>query len=118
MKADDYANLFMQTYEDLLHKREGREQADKDTACIDTIIIICHKMIGEIKDIGDKRKAHCASAWEAILKEQNQKWRAIAKRLQKQRHILSLIPGPDAFQKVWDSFKEGVDNDQEPVRPT
>jgi len=109
MKADAYANLFMETYEDQLRKHEGDDQAVKHVACVDTIIHICKKMIMEIKEIGVGRKVHCDSAFEAIIREQNQKWRAIVKRLQQYRHILPLIPSPLAFQKVWDAFKQDID---------
>ena len=109
MKADAYANLFMQTYEEQLRKQEDRDQAAKDTACIDTIIHICHKMIMEVKELGVKRKANCNSAWEAIIREQNQKWQAIVRRLQQYRHLLPLIPSPLSFQKVWNTFKQDID---------
>lgn len=105
MKANDYVNLFVETYKEELRKQEGDDQAAKDMACVDTIILICRKMIVEVKDIGVGRKANCNSAWEAILREQNQKWWAIVNRLQQYRHILPLIPSPHAFQKVWDAFK-------------
>jgi len=108
MKANDYANLYLKTYEDQLHMAEGREQSDKDAAAVDSIIIVCQKMILEIKDIGVQRKAHCASAWDAIIREQNQKWRAVVRRLQQHRDSLPLIPSPHAFQKVWDVFKEDI----------
>lgn len=111
MKANDYVNLFMQFYGDQLRVREGREQGDMDAAAVDSIIIICRKMILEVKELGVARKAHCNSAWEAIIREQNQKWRAIVNRLQQYRDQLPLIPSPHSFQKVWDTFKEDLSND-------
>ena len=99
MKADEYVESFMEVY-----KCQLADNRDERKACIDTIIIICQRLVIEAKAICLARKANCDSAWEAIIKEQNQKWRAIVRRLDTDR--LPLRPSPDAFLEVWETFKK------------
>ena len=89
----------MEVYKSQLATEDERE------ACISAAVIICLRLIQEIKNIGLARKANCDSAWEAILKEQNQKWRAIVRRLDKYR--LPFLPKLESFQIVWETSKTG-----------
>ena len=98
MKADKYAEMFMEEYKTQLVTE------NENDATTNAIIKICWRLAQEIRDIGLSRKANCDSAWLAILKEQNQKWRAIVRRLDKDR--LSFLPNPDAFQIVWEAVGE------------
>lgn len=97
--AKEHAQDFMEIYVD--ESRFGEEKA-----LTNTVILICRRLIAEVKEIGLTRKARCHSAWEAIVKEQNRKWSAIVKRLDHDK--LVLIPQSDAFQTVWDHFKVEV----------
>lgn len=97
--AKEHAQNFMEIYAD--DSKFGEKKA-----LTNTVILICQRLITEVKEIGLARKAHCNSAWEAIVKEQNRKWVAIVRRLDHDK--LPLIPQPDAFQVVWDHFKVEV----------
>ncbi len=101
MKADKYAEEFMEIYKSQL---SIDAKGDKKAACISATIVICQHLIYEIKDIGLARKAYCDLAWEAIFKEQSQKWRAIVRRLDKDR--LPFLPKLESFQIIWETFKE------------
>ncbi len=96
-KAKEYVEDFMGIY-----KAES-QFGDERKAITTTVILICQRLITEVKEIGLTRKAHCDSAWQAIISEQNRKWVAIVKRLDFDK--LVLIPQSDAFQTVWDHFK-------------
>ncbi len=72
---------------------------DKKDALVTAALSICQRLIGEIKDIADMRRAKSDIALEAIVKEQDRKWKAIVRRLDGDK--LPLIPHPDAFQMVW-----------------
>lgn len=97
--ADAYASDFMLVYEEFVFKMG----VDKKKALTDTVIFICRRLVEEVGEIGSARKAYCDSAWKAIVKEQNQKWVAIVRRLDLDK--LPLLPQADAFQTVWDHFK-------------
>ena len=99
--AKEHASDFMELYKDA-----SKFGGDEKKALITTVILICQNLIAEVKEIGLMRKAHCDSAWKAIIKEQNRKWVAIVRRLDFDR--LVLIPQSDAFQTVWEHFKNEI----------
>lgn len=101
LKADDYVRDFMKMYEVELERR-----IDIQEALVDPVILICRRLIVEFKEIGILRKAQCNEAWDAILKEQDRKWKAIVRRLP---NGLDEVVNSDAFINVWEHFKNEVD---------
>jgi len=104
-KADDYTRDFVIKYEEILSDIAlgvPFHDAEKK-AFIDTVIFICNRLIAEIKEIAEMRHAKSDLALMAIVKEQDQKWKAVARRLYAKK--LSFDVHSDAFQIVWNQFK-------------
>jgi len=97
-KADTYVREFVDTLNEFKIKSVKTEKED----FVDTVIDICQRLIMEIEEIMLKRKATSDLAFEAVVKEQDQKWKAIVRRLAKRE--LPFDVHPDAFLKVWGQF--------------
>ena len=96
-KADVYVQEFMDVFEE---KKECKVAED---ALRDTVIEICQRLIEEVKEIMLMRKAISDTAFEAVIKEQDRKWKAIIRRLDPNKFPLNI--NPKAFQLVWAFFK-------------
>jgi len=107
-KADDYARDFVIKYEEILSDIEpGVSFCDAEKkALIDTVVFICQQLVMEIKEIMLMRKATSDSAFMAVVKEQDRKWRAIVRRLAKKELPFNI--NPDAFQKIWSQFHSNM----------
>jgi len=102
-KADAYVLEFLDVYKGkLLNKKRVGSLSIKE-AFVDSVTTICTRLIMEVKEIMKMRKATSDLAFTAVIKEQNQKWRAIARRLGDKK--LPFNAHPDSFQIVWDQFK-------------
>ena len=101
-KADAYVQEFIDILDGLKVKGVKTEKED----FVDTIIFICKQLVMEIKEIMLSRRATSDSAFMAVVKEQDQKWKAIARRLAKIE--LPFNTHPDAFQKVWGQFQSNM----------
>jgi len=81
MKADEYAEKYKQYLvnppKDLWKGRPEDARWDKT----DALIAICHDLFFEITDIMLNRRAQSDLALLAVLREQDQKWIAILRRL-------------------------------------
>jgi predicted TIM-barrel fold metal-dependent hydrolase len=97
-KADIYVQEFTAAYSSLISTGH-----DERKAFVDTIVIICNRLITEVKEIMLMRKATSDMAFEAVIKEQDKKWQAIVRRLDAMQ--LPFSAQLDAFQMVWGTFR-------------
>ncbi len=95
-KADVFVQEFMEVF-------DANKTTGEKAAVITAVIFICQRLIEEIKEIADMRRAESVIALEAIVKEQDRKWKAVVRRLDPDK--LPLVPEPEAFQIVWGQYK-------------
>ena len=107
-KADAYVQDFVIKYEEILSDLEPSDSFanDEKVAFVDTVIFICDRLIAEVKEIVEMRHAKSELAFTAVIKEQDQKWKAIVRRLAKNELPFNIHP--DAFQKVWNQFHSNM----------
>lgn len=96
-KADIYAQEFMGVFE------EKKMCKDAEDALRETIVEICNRLIMEVKEIMIMRKATSDIAFEAVIKEQDRKWKAVIRRLDPNKFPLNI--NPEAFILLWGMFK-------------
>ena len=105
-KADVYVEEFMVMYKEILTQKERIGPLITKNAFVDTAMFICNRLIAEVKEIAEMRHAKSDLAFTAIIKEQDRKWKAIARRLNDKK--LPFNAHPDAFQIVWNQFHSNM----------
>jgi len=81
MKADDYVKRFLEYKQNPPKVWDSIPDGVESDPLLDAILGICLDLIRESKEIASARHAKSGSATEAILREQNQKFLAFARRL-------------------------------------
>ena len=84
MKADEYVEIYIAT-EKIADVRVAVER-------------VIHGLVGEIKELMEKRKVQSNSGALGVVKELNEKWIAIANRLKKRKGMAVLQE--DGFKKI------------------
>lgn len=84
MKADEYVEMFL--------------KAEKEVSGEAALTQIVVAMAKEVEHISSKRQVQSMSGLASIVKEMNEKWFAINKRLKKRKGIDVLKP--DGFSRV------------------